>query len=877
MRKCALLVVVLAVFAVFAFSAGCSDTGGDDEIRGGTVAAGVDLKSPDEGQSYNLTILHTNDLHGSAVPFGLHDTGGLARIAWLSDKIRSANRREDIPTLLLDAGDVRDGTTFNDGTRAAGMWDIMNRIGYDATAIGNHDHLFGIESLYWDMNAAFGEKLYSDQFGNTHATQNMKVLWGNIDPSRVNNCGDFIPLSDVVKNSIEPGFEGFGGGDPCDAGDYSANLTRDNLAGPGDNESYLFRKAIFKDYGDLRVGIFGVVTDEVIYTVVPGQPMIDLGPVDVPAGTPNEGAIFYSPDPTVSDYVNQMLDYMADPNGDGDTDDGADVVICLSHAGYSTDKVIAARAVGPVTGRAVDIVVGGHSHTQINVAEEIDHNFDSGSTWVVQADWGGKFLGRADLQVAAGSARVVNSGLIQVDSRVPEVQGIKDRIRRYFIEEDGINDFYEDVYGVLPSDLVGYSEVDLNYTDFKGETPLTNLIAQAFLWKGQSESLFTIPDNGNPDAGQPGHLDFSVMVPFVLHGEETIMEGRLTVEDIFDTLHIHDLSRDPTNSDTMHVMELTPLPPGGVDLPFDYDGDGNPDVHIDNHVEMLLELVYGLPDLLATMGFGEYAPLIEDYIGTLQWDGISFEVDFSGLSFDRVDPASIQIGGQSVDSDQYYYFSINSTIGSFLGPLGSLLAGTLGGNFMNWDAYTDQGWSETNVPEWVALMDYIRYELPAQTITPELVAVKGESLRTVNPDLTMEPWDITFDPGNPEAGKSVTIRSTLLNTGMTDVTASSVTYVYDPTPTVLNDNPDGITDGQTGFSYTTIGTENVTDIPAYSAGQPGSKVTPGVTWNIPADTKPGEYRVCAEITNVVSASPSLPEAFTGNNGGSGLCASVTIR
>lgn len=870
MRKSALLAVVLAMFVGLGSLVGCSDTGGGN-IEITTTSADVDLKSPEETQSYKLTILHTNDLHGSAVPFGMHNMGGLARIAWLSDKIHSINRKKGANTLLLDAGDVRDGTTFNDGTRAAGMWNIMNMMGYDATELGNHDHLFGIQSLYWDMNSAFGEKLYSDPLGNTVASQNMKILWGNIDPARINNCSSvYVPVSEVVKKSIEPGFAGFQGGWACDKADYSAEIVRSKLAAPGDNESYLFRKAIFKDYGNLRVGIFGVVTDEAIYTVVPGEPLLEVNGAAVPAGTVNEGAIFHSPDPNVSNYVDQMLDYMADPDGNpATTTDAADVVICLSHAGYSTDKEIAANAVGPNTGRSVDVVVGGHSHTRINLAEKVAHSFDSGSTWVVQAHWGGRFLGRVDLDVAAGSVNVINSGLIQVDSNVPEKQEIKDRIRHYFRKQDGVNDFYKDVYGVLPSDLVGFSEVDLNYTDFSGETPLTNLIAKAFLWKGQSESLFNIPQ-GSPNEGQPGYLDFSVMVPFVLHGEETITKGPLTVENIFDTLHIHDLTRDPTRADTMHVMELVPLP--------DQNGIDVGGAHFDNHVDLFLEIVYGLSALLNNMGLNEYAPMIESYIGTLQWQGITFEVDFSQPPFNRVDPASIQIAGQPVVWNEYYYFSINSTIGSFLGPLCALLADptALGVDFLRWDAYTDEGWSETNVPEWVALMEYIRDELPAQTITPELVGVKGEGLRTKNPDLTMQPWDIAFNPEKPGAGESVTITSTVLNTGMTDVAACSVSYVYDPTPTVQNDNPDGITDGQTGFSWTAIGTETVNNIPAYSVstGQPGSVVASGVTWNIPADTKPGEYRVCAEITNVVS---TMDEEFVGNNGGSGLCASVTIR
>ncbi|HSJ12553.1 MAG TPA: metallophosphoesterase, partial [Gillisia sp.] len=61
----------------------------------------------------HITILHTNDVHSHIEPFGPHDPrnpnmGGIARRATLVEKIRNENPN----TLLLDAGDIFQGTPF---------------------------------------------------------------------------------------------------------------------------------------------------------------------------------------------------------------------------------------------------------------------------------------------------------------------------------------------------------------------------------------------------------------------------------------------------------------------------------------------------------------------------------------------------------------------------------------------------------------------------------------------------------------------------------------------------------------------------------------------------------------------------------------------
>jgi 2',3'-cyclic-nucleotide 2'-phosphodiesterase (5'-nucleotidase family) len=91
-----------------------------------------------DAQSFTrIVIMHTNDLHGQMLPRG--GTGGMAEVAAL---VRAAN-----PDLLLDAGDMFTGTAVCDEFEGKPIIEVMNRMGYDAAAVGNHEFDYGIPAL----------------------------------------------------------------------------------------------------------------------------------------------------------------------------------------------------------------------------------------------------------------------------------------------------------------------------------------------------------------------------------------------------------------------------------------------------------------------------------------------------------------------------------------------------------------------------------------------------------------------------------------------------------------------------------------------------------------------------------------------------------
>jgi len=92
--------------------------------------------------SYELTIMHTNDVHGHHEPQRNGD-GGAARQATVVNQIRA----EGGNSLLLDGGDRFTGTLFHVQHRGQDSVQIMNAIGYDAMALGNHEFDDGEEIL----------------------------------------------------------------------------------------------------------------------------------------------------------------------------------------------------------------------------------------------------------------------------------------------------------------------------------------------------------------------------------------------------------------------------------------------------------------------------------------------------------------------------------------------------------------------------------------------------------------------------------------------------------------------------------------------------------------------------------------------------------
>ena len=108
---------------------------------------GLELISGHAAADTIITILHTNDTHSQIDPLPPNDAnagkGGVARRATLVKRIRQQNPN----TLLVDAGDVMQGTPYFNFYRGEVEYKAMSAIGYDVGTLGNHEFDNGVEAL----------------------------------------------------------------------------------------------------------------------------------------------------------------------------------------------------------------------------------------------------------------------------------------------------------------------------------------------------------------------------------------------------------------------------------------------------------------------------------------------------------------------------------------------------------------------------------------------------------------------------------------------------------------------------------------------------------------------------------------------------------
>ncbi|MVN93123.1 bifunctional metallophosphatase/5'-nucleotidase [Mucilaginibacter aquatilis] len=255
------------------------------------------------GDLQRLTILHTNDVHSRIEPFPMDGSrnqglGGAARRAALINKIR----QEQSNVLLLDAGDIFQGTPYFNMFGGELELKLMSDMGYDAATMGNHDFDNGIEGFYKQLPNA-----------------NFPILMSNYDFSNT-----------VMHASTKP---------------YK----------------------IFNKQG-LKIGVFGLGIE--LAGLVDPRNYKETQYLD-PVKKGNEIAALLK---------NELK---------------CDLVICLSHLGYSyrenkvSDKVLAAQT------RNIDLIIGGHTHTFLDEPEDVK-NLDGEVTTINQVGWAGINLGRID-------------------------------------------------------------------------------------------------------------------------------------------------------------------------------------------------------------------------------------------------------------------------------------------------------------------------------------------------------------------------------------------------------------------------------------------------------------------------------------------------
>ena len=122
----------------------------------GTVGSAAVGSLGSAADSACAVILSTNDEHGGLLPAvqpwsGNRPAGGAEAIAAYVNGVRQTS---PCPVFLFSGGDLMQGTLISNLTSGRATIDVMNEIGYDAAALGNHEFDWGIRILQKRMRQA---------------------------------------------------------------------------------------------------------------------------------------------------------------------------------------------------------------------------------------------------------------------------------------------------------------------------------------------------------------------------------------------------------------------------------------------------------------------------------------------------------------------------------------------------------------------------------------------------------------------------------------------------------------------------------------------------------------------------------------------------
>ena len=252
-----------------------------------------------------ITILHTNDVHSHIDPFPKNDPlnpsgGGVIARANLINLIKKDNPN----TLVLDAGDVFQGTPYFNFFGGELELKLMSKMGYNASTLGNHEFDNGMEKL--------SKVLKHANFSFLNSNYTLKNT----------------PLENKIKSH-----------------------------------------EIFKING-IKIGVFGL-------------------------GIELEGLVEKKLYKGIK-YLNP-IEISKDISDDLKYNHNCDLIICLSHLGfsYSKDKNIMCDLILAKQTKNIDLIIGGHTHTFLDEPVKVK-NLENKDVIINQVGCFGINLGKID-------------------------------------------------------------------------------------------------------------------------------------------------------------------------------------------------------------------------------------------------------------------------------------------------------------------------------------------------------------------------------------------------------------------------------------------------------------------------------------------------
>ncbi len=179
-----------------------------------------------KSKDVKLTILHTNDMHSHIHPFTSGRNKGLGGMAQRAALIKQIREQEE-HVLLLDAGDVFQGTPYFNFYGGELEFKLMSEMKYDAATLGNHDFDNGLDGLQKQLpHANFPFLIANYDFSDTILKNTFKPYKifrkGNL---KIGVFGIGIELEGLVPKKL---YQNTVYHDPIEKANYYASFLKKN-------------------------------------------------------------------------------------------------------------------------------------------------------------------------------------------------------------------------------------------------------------------------------------------------------------------------------------------------------------------------------------------------------------------------------------------------------------------------------------------------------------------------------------------------------------------------------------------------------------------------------------------------------------------------
>jgi 5'-nucleotidase/UDP-sugar diphosphatase len=335
----------------------------------------------------NISIVYFSDSHSCLSPGGPRDgelkgeIGGIAKAASIimETKMTAEN------SLILHGGDVFTGDLFFNKYFGVAEFQMLLALGLDAMTLGNHE---------FDLTPDILTMVLTESF----AQGSFPILSANYDD---NDLESLQTLSSFISSSL------------------------------------------IKEFGDVKIGLFGMTSPETNITSFPS-------PAYISEEIPN--------------FVVEQVTALREA--------GCHMVIMMSHLGFSIDQQIAYAIPG------IDLILGAHDHFAFEEPILIDAS--GYPTRIVHCGAFYRSLGTINMEVTTDGLQSFDYELVELNENIPDLEPIKEQIDMLIADIEG-------TYGAMYSQQVGFVTEELSEvaTDLLvpgyHDTDVGNLVCDAFL------------------------------------------------------------------------------------------------------------------------------------------------------------------------------------------------------------------------------------------------------------------------------------------------------------------------------------------------------------------------------------------------------------